>query len=120
MVDELAGSRGGLSRSYGGQHHAVVTLRVEASPDRSDFAKLGEATAAEQERTRQFADDVRSQVAGRKLAQRSGRVGWAGRRKRRQLSSRPAPRSNPASRPVASKSLTTPSDSTRSNTTAIA
>ena len=33
----------------------MVTPRVEASPDRSDFAKLGE--------TKQFADDIRSQVA---------------------------------------------------------
>ena len=29
-----------------GRHHAVVTPRVEASPDRSDFAKLGETIAA--------------------------------------------------------------------------
>jgi hypothetical protein len=57
----------------------VVTPRVEASPDRSDFAKLGETIAASlvvrvaQEhanhasvllgQTRQFADDIRSQVA---------------------------------------------------------
>ena len=33
----------------------MVTPRVETSPDRSDFAKLGE--------TEQFADDIRSQVA---------------------------------------------------------
>ena len=60
-VDELAGTPGRPSRSNGGQHHAVVTPRVEASPDRSDFAKLGETIALEQ--TRQFADDIRSQVA---------------------------------------------------------
>src|SRR6478736_853788 len=45
-VDELAGAPGRPSRSYGGQHHAVGTPRVEASPDRSDFAKLGETIAA--------------------------------------------------------------------------
>src|SRR6478735_1281917 len=44
-VDELAGAPGRPSRSNGGQHHAVVTPRVEASPDRSDFAKLGETIA---------------------------------------------------------------------------
>ena len=65
-VDELAGTPGRPSRSNGGQHHAVVTPRVEASPDRSDFAKLGETIALEQ--TKQFADDIRSQVAGRGLA----------------------------------------------------
>ena len=54
-VDELAGTPGRPSRSNGGQDHAVVTPRVEASPDRYDFAKLGE--------TKQFADDIRSQVA---------------------------------------------------------
>ena len=37
-VDELAGTPGRPSRSSGGQHHAVVTPRVEASPDRYDFA----------------------------------------------------------------------------------
>ena len=62
-VDELAGAPGRPSRSNGGQHHAVVTPRVEASPDRSDFAKLGETIALEQ--TKQFADDIRSQVAER-------------------------------------------------------
>ena len=81
-ADELAGTPVRPSRSNGGQSHRVVTPRVEASPDRSDFAKLGEATAAEQERTRQFADDVRSQVADRELAQRSGRVGFAAGRGR--------------------------------------
>ena len=45
-VDELAGAPGRPSRSNGGQHHAVVTPRFEASPDRSDFAKLGETIAA--------------------------------------------------------------------------
>ena len=65
-VDELAGTPGRASRSNGGQHHAVVTPRVETSPDRSDFAKLGETIALEQ--TKQFADDIRSQVAGRELA----------------------------------------------------
>src|SRR6478736_1698469 len=84
-VDELAGTPGRPSRSNGGQHHAVVTPRVEASPDRSDFAKLGETIAASlvvqaaQEhanhasvllgQTKQFADDIRSQVAeSRELA----------------------------------------------------
>jgi hypothetical protein len=76
-VDELAGAPGRPSRSNGGQHHAVVTPRVEASPDRSDFAKLGETIAASLvqaqehanhasvllEQTKQFADDIRSQVA---------------------------------------------------------
>ena len=55
----------------------MVTPRIEASPDRSDFAKLGETIAAslvqEQEHanhasvllehTKQLADDIRSQVA---------------------------------------------------------
>ena len=55
----------------------MVTPRVEASPDRSDFAKLGETIAASLvqaqehanhasvllEQTKQFADDIRSQVA---------------------------------------------------------
>ena len=59
-VDELAGTPGRPSRSKG-QHHLVVTPRVEASPDRSDFAKRGETIALEQ--TKQFADDIRSQVA---------------------------------------------------------
>jgi hypothetical protein len=46
----------------------VVTPRVEASPDRSDFAKLGE--------TKQFADDIRSQVAekSRELAEMNERL----------------------------------------------
>ena len=66
-VDELAGTPGRASRSNGGQHHAVVTPRVETSPDRSDFTRLGETIALEQ--TKQFADDIRSQVAGRELAE---------------------------------------------------
>lgn len=72
-VDELAGTPGRPSRSNGGQHHAVVTPRVEASPDRSDFAKLGETIALEQ--TKQFADDIRSQVAekSRELAEMNER-----------------------------------------------
>ena len=55
----------------------MVTPRFEASPDRSDFAKLGETIAASLvqaqehanhasvllEQTKQFADDIRSQVA---------------------------------------------------------
>ena len=45
-VDELAGTPGRPSRSNGGQHHAVVTPRVETSPDRSDFTRLGETIAA--------------------------------------------------------------------------
>ena len=67
-VDELAGTPGRSSRSNGGQHHAVVTPRVETSPDRSDFAKLGE--------TKQFADDIRSQVAekSRELAEMNERL----------------------------------------------
>ena len=85
-VDELAGAPDRASRSNGGQHHAVVTPRVEASPDRSDFAKLGETIAASLvqaaqehanhasvllEQTKQFADDIRSQVAekSRELAE---------------------------------------------------
>jgi hypothetical protein len=42
-VDELAGTPARPSRSNGEQHHAVVTPR---GPDRSDFAKGGEAIAA--------------------------------------------------------------------------
>jgi len=55
----------------------VVTPRVEASPDRSDFAKLGETIALEQ--TKQFADDIRSQVAkkSRELAEMNERLGKA-------------------------------------------
>jgi len=45
-VDELAGTPGRPSRSNGGQHHAVVTPRVETSPDRSDFTRLGETIDA--------------------------------------------------------------------------
>ena len=47
----------------------MVTPRVEASPDRSDFTRLGETIALEQ--TKQFADDIRSQVAekSRELAE---------------------------------------------------
>ena len=45
-VDELAGAPGRASRSNGGQHHAVVTPRVETSPDRSDFTRLGETITA--------------------------------------------------------------------------
>jgi hypothetical protein len=71
-----AGTPGRPTRSNGGQHHAVVTPHVEASPDRSDFAKLGETIAASlvqaQEhanhasvllQTKQSADDIRSQAA---------------------------------------------------------
>ena len=85
-VDELAGTPGRPSRSYGGQHHAVVMPRVEASPDRSDFGKLGDTIAASLvqaarehanhdrvllKQTKQFADDIRSQVAekSRELAE---------------------------------------------------
>src|SRR5207344_860341 len=82
-VDELAGSPGRPTRSNGGQHHAVVTSRVEASPDRPDFAKLGETIAASLvqahanhasvllEQAKQFADDIRSQVTekSRELAE---------------------------------------------------
>jgi hypothetical protein len=74
-MDELAGTPGRPSRSNGGQHHAVVTPRVEASPDRSDFGKLGDTIAASLvqaarehanhdrvllKQTKQFADDIRS------------------------------------------------------------
>ena len=69
----------------------MVTPRVEASPDRSDFAKLGETIAASlvvqaaQEhanhagvllgQTRQRADDIRSQVAeSRELAEMNERL----------------------------------------------
>ena len=69
--------------------------RVEASPDRSDFAKLGETIAASLvqaareyanharvllEQTKQFADDIRSQVAekSRKLAEFNERGGSIG------------------------------------------
>ena len=45
-VDELAGTPGRPSRSNGRQHHSVVTPRVEVSPDRSDFVKLGGTIAA--------------------------------------------------------------------------
>ena len=77
-VDELARTPGRPSRSNGGQHHAVVTPRVEASPDRSDFAKLGETIArpwsGAQEHAKQFADDIRSQVASRELAEMNERL----------------------------------------------
>ena len=68
----------------------MVTPRVEASPDRSDFAKLGETIAASLvqaqehanhasvllEQTKQFADDIRSQVAekSRELAEMNERL----------------------------------------------
>ena len=61
----------------------MVTPHVEASPDRSDFARLGETIAASLvvqaaqehanhasallEQTKQFADDIRSQVAEKSL-----------------------------------------------------
>ena len=90
-VDELAGTPGRPTRSNGGHHHAVVTPRVEASPDRSDFSKLGETIAASLvqaaqehanhasvllEQTKQFADDIRSQVAekSRELAEMNERL----------------------------------------------
>ena len=68
----------------------MVTPRVEASPDRYDFAKLGETIAASLvqaqehanhasvllEQTKQFADDIRSQVAekSRELAEMNERL----------------------------------------------
>ena len=68
----------------------MVTPRVAASPDRSDFAKLGETIAASLvqaqehanhasvllEQTKQFADDIRSQVAekSRELAEMNERL----------------------------------------------
>ena len=76
-VDELAGGRGKVWPN-GGQHHAVVTPRLETDPQRYDFARLGETvatslvqTAQEQanranvmlEQARQLADDIRSKVA---------------------------------------------------------
>ena len=54
MVGELAGDRRGSTRFNGGQPQGVVTPRAEIDPQRYDFAKLGE--------TKQFADDIRSQV----------------------------------------------------------
>ena len=51
-MDELAGNRHGSTRLNGGQPHAVVTPRAEIDPH---FAGLG--------KTKQFADDIRSQVA---------------------------------------------------------
>ena len=91
-ADELAGAPGRPIRSNGGQHHAMVTPHVEASPDRPDFAKLGETIAASLvqaarehanhasvliEQTKQFADDIRSQVAekSRELAELNERGG---------------------------------------------
>lgn len=52
----------------------MVTPRVETSPDRSDFTRLGETIALEQ--TKQFADDIRSQVAekSRELAEMNERL----------------------------------------------
>ena len=68
----------------------MVTPRVAARPDRSDFAKLGETIAASLvqaqehanhasvllEQTKQFADDIRSQVAekSRELAEMNERL----------------------------------------------
>jgi len=91
-ADEMAGAPGRPIRSNGGQHHAMVTPHVEASPDRPDFAKLGETIAASLvqaarehanhasvliEQTKQFADDIRSQVAekSRELAELNERGG---------------------------------------------
>src|SRR4249920_111287 len=77
-MDKRAGTPDRPFRSIGGQHHAVVTPLVEVSPDRSDFAKFGETIAASlvqatqehanhasvlPKQTKQFADDIRSQVA---------------------------------------------------------
>ena len=61
----------------------MVTPRIEASPDRSDFAKLGETIAASLvqarehanhagvllQQTKQFTDDIRSRVASREPAE---------------------------------------------------
>ena len=69
----------------------MVTPRVEASPDRSDFDRLGETIAAslvqaaqkhakhvsvQLGQTKQFADDIRSQVAekSRELAEMNERL----------------------------------------------
>ena len=62
-MDGLAGNRRGSTRLNGGQPHAVVTPRAEIDPQRYDFARLG--------KTKQFADDIRSQVAekSRELAE---------------------------------------------------
>ena len=79
-VDELAGALGRASRSNGGQSHTVVTSRVDVDPQRYDFAKLGETVAPEHanyaslEQTKQFADDIRSQVAGCELAEMNERL----------------------------------------------
>jgi len=72
----------------------VVTPRVEASADRSDFTKLGETIAASLvqtqehanhasvllEQTKKFADDIRSQVAekSRERAELNERPCWLG------------------------------------------
>ena len=63
MVGELAGDRRGSTRFNGGQPQGVVTPRAEIDPQRYEIAKLGE--------TKQFADDIRSQVAekSRELAE---------------------------------------------------
>ena len=89
-VDELAGTPGRPSRSNKGQHHAVVTPRADVDPQRYDFAKLGEKiaellvqTAQQQasaanvlpEQTKQFADDIRSQVAEKSRELKQGSVG---------------------------------------------
>ena len=50
----------------------MVTPRVEASPDRSDFTRLGETIALEH--TKQFADNIRSQIASRELAEMNERL----------------------------------------------
>ena len=68
MVGELAGDRRGSTRFNGGQPQGVVTPRAEIDPQRYEIAKLGE--------TKQFADDIRSQVAekSRELAEMNERL----------------------------------------------
>ena len=80
QVEELVGKTNGAARPNGG--HAIVTPRVEADPDRYDFAKLGEtiATSLVQvaqshaqeanvllEQVQQFADDIRNKITEKSL-----------------------------------------------------
>ena len=82
-ADELAGAPVRPSRPNGGQHHTVVTPRVEANPDRSDVPKLGETIdatlvqAAQEhanhasllEQTKWFADFTKVAEKSRELAE---------------------------------------------------
>ena len=78
-VDELADTHGRPTRSNGGQHHAVVTPRVEASPDRPEFAKLGETIAAsvvQAQKQANHASALLEQTARQKNGRWSGRPGF--------------------------------------------